>query len=152
MSLHFRLQSDEEEAEESICTAIPAGQLETSRPSRVRQSQNTHTHTHTHIYIYIYIYVYIYLSPARPPLRRAAPPWDRPASGQKGPPRDRWARLGTDESASECAAVGATRLSLHLPPPPLPFSSRARSLRVGESGPLKAVHLFRHKWPGGLVN
>ena len=25
-------------------------------------------------------------------------------------------------------------------------------LRVCESGPLRAVHLSRHKWPGGLVN
>ena len=24
--------------------------------------------------------------------------------------------------------------------------------RVSESGPLRAVHLSRHKWPGGLVN
>ena len=27
-----------------------------------------------------------------------------------------------------------------------------RQLRVSESGSLRAVHLSRHKWPGGLVN
>jgi len=26
------------------------------------------------------------------------------------------------------------------------------ALKVNESGPLRAVHLSRHKWPGGLVN
>ena len=29
---------------------------------------------------------------------------------------------------------------------------RAETLVTSEGGPLRAVHLLRHKWPGGLVN
>ena len=32
------------------------------------------------------------------------------------------------------------------------WSTRYRSTRALESAPLRAVHLSRHKWPGGLVN
>ena len=31
-------------------------------------------------------------------------------------------------------------------------SAQTRSCAPGESGPLRAVYLSRHKWPGGLVN
>jgi len=30
--------------------------------------------------------------------------------------------------------------------------ANSRQFSVHESGPLRAVHLLRHKWPGGLVN
>ena len=37
--------------------------------------------------------------------------------------------------------------------PPLLFChGEVRNTEPGESSPLSAVHLSRHKWPGGLVN
>ena len=41
------------------------------------------------------------------------------------------------------------------PPPPSTLITQPEALHPKpqpESGPLRAVHLSRHKWPGGLVN
>ena len=38
-------------------------------------------------------------------------------------------------------------------PPEIAARDRlVRQFEVHESGPLRAVHLSRHKWPGGVVN